>query len=289
MRLLFSCTIIIIQFACNDAKKSEISASQILNETIESSTKFIEQKNWETYASLDANLEDPKTRYKTEIWNPHARAIKYLSDSIFNYISLIKEKAKENEKKDASVYLHELYNRLLSYQSSLLNINTELTTTFKNLSFVSNFNADTIQLNYSNFENVFLSAPTQEAYLGLFNVLENKIRRIENRMIAFCFMKIGDYNDSFTIYQPLFVQDKNIVSPGDSIEIIVGMGKINPTNKVIINILGDTVLPGSNGITSYKFSTHKIKGRHSVPLTISFSDLKGERQTISKTITYTVR
>ena len=145
MRLIPFCTIILIHFACNN--DTEATSLKILNETIESSTKFIEQQNLGTYASFNEKLEDPRTRYKTEIWNPHARAVKYLSDSIFNYIILIKEKAKKNYTKDASVYLNELYNRLLNYQSSLLNINTELTTTFKNLSFVSNFNADTIQLN----------------------------------------------------------------------------------------------------------------------------------------------
>lgn len=288
MRLILFCTIILIHFACNNDK--EATSLKIFNETIEASTKFIEQKNWETYDSFDEKLEDPKTRDKTEIWNPHARAIKYLSDSIFNYIRLIKEKAKKDYTKDASVYLNELYNRLLSYQSSLLNINTELTTTFKNLSFVSNFNADTIQLTYNNFENVLLSAPTKEAYLGLFNVLENKVRRIENRMITFCLKKIGSFITYYDKYTYLINLDKGVVASGDIIEVSAGLVEINTTTKSNVTIFEKKVESNENGIAVYKFKAAKAKGKHTVPVSIDFIDPStGEPKTISKTITYTVR
>lgn len=287
MRLLFSCTIIIIQFACNDAKKSEISASQILNETIESSTKFIEQKNWETYASLDANLEDPKTRYKTEIWKPHADMIKRLSDSLFGYIQSVKKQTKTDK---SSFHLNSLYDTLIHYQSAMLNINERLTKEFKYAVFVSNFKPDTFQCSYNDFEHFFLSATSTEMYEALFNVLENRIRKTENALIWFCYMNTTHHGCGYEKIEPLVVMDKSVVMPNETIEILAGLGQINTKNKTTVYVGGKSITNDDSGIARYKFKASKAKGKYNVPVSIDFIDPStGEMKTISKTITYTVR
>ena len=137
---------------------------------------------------------------------------------------------------------------------------------------------------------MFLSATTQEAYLGLFNVLENKVRRIENRMITFCLKKIDSFITYFDKYTYLIGLDKGVVASGDIIEVSAGLVEINTTTKSEVTIFKEKVESNQNGMVVYKFKAAKAKGKYNVPVSIDFIDPStGEHRSISKTITYTVR
>lgn len=285
MQRLHIFALILLLNACNN--KGDNSAPGVLNESIVSATRSIETWNWEIYTLFNAQMEDPKTRYKTGIWKPHADRIQNLSNHLVEYIQSAKKQIKPGM---PSFQLRSFYDSLVYYQSAMLNINERLTREFKHAVLISNFNDDTLQCSYNDFEHIFLSAESPEMYNALFNVLENKIRRTENNMIRFCQSNTISYSCGYEKLEPLVAMDKSVVGPNETIEILAGLGQISTTTKTTVSISGKHIPNDWNGVAKYKFNVGNTKGKHNVLIAIDYIDPStGETRAISKTISYTVR
>ncbi|MFT3949640.1 MAG: hypothetical protein QM763_21935 [Agriterribacter sp.] len=88
----------------------------MLNESLETSTLFIEKQSQEKLLILTQQMQDFRKREKTEYWAPCAEKIMHFSESIATYIQSIKQNA------IVSTYLHSLYDSLVNYLNNDLGI-----------------------------------------------------------------------------------------------------------------------------------------------------------------------
>lgn len=290
MQRLFLFLSIIFLNACNNTQKNNGFYYSVLSESLETSTSLIKIQTQEKHDLLSNQLGNPDKSEKTIYWKPCAENIMHLSDNITAYIEMIKQNAAV--KSDITNYLHSLYDSLTNYQSSILNVDSEVNNEFRDRARIANFFPDSIQSNYIHFEQAFISAGSPEAHIGLLNVLENRIRKTENKMVTFCYLKTGSLDEGgfFDRFHILVSQDKSIVPPGDTIEITAGLGAFSVSVKPEVHIFEKKILNDDDGIAVFKFIADKSSGKYNVPVTIDFIDpMTGQSRTIGKTLTYTVR
>lgn len=279
--------------ACNNTQRNTGLYYSVLSKSLESSTLLIERQSQEKYDLLRAQLEDPRRSEKTVYWLPNAEKIMHFSDRIIEYIQTIKANAeiKSDVTSNISDHLHPLYDSLKSYHSFILNVDSELNKEFKDLIVISKFFPDTLQNSYPDFKRAFINAGSYEVHIGLLNVLINRIRKIENKMVMFCYSKTASTDEGgFDKLRVLVAQDKSIVTAGDTIEITAGLGSFSTAIRPEVRIFGKKILNQDNGIAVFKFTADKSSGKYDVPVIIDFIDeMTGLPKTVSKTITYTVR
>src|SRR6202040_1691366 len=68
-----------------------LNAFKTVNESIKQSNGVVDKKNGVTYAAFDANLHDPQTAAKAQMWAPKALEAKKLSADLATYIEGLKE------------------------------------------------------------------------------------------------------------------------------------------------------------------------------------------------------
>lgn len=275
--------------ACNNTQTNTGLCYSVLSESLETSTSLIKIQTQEKYNLLSEQLVNSERSEKTAYWRPCAEKIMRLSDNVIAYIEMIKQNAAI--KSGITNYLHSLYDSLSVYQTSILNVDSEVNKVFRDRTLITNFFPDSIQSNYIHFEQAFISAGSPEAHSGLLNVLENRIRKTENKMVTFCYLKTGSLDEGgFDKLRVLVSQNKSIVIPGDTIEITAGLGSFSTAIRPEVRIFGKKIINQDNGIAVFKFTADKSSGKYDVPVEIDFIDeMTGEEKTVTKTVTYTVR
>ncbi|MFT3702794.1 MAG: hypothetical protein QM802_10505 [Agriterribacter sp.] len=270
-------------------------AYQILTDNITKTTSCITQKNEDLYTAFKYQLEDPKTKEKTAVIFPLVVKIYGHSDSIVEYIfstkkAIAMEEQKGNTMTMSQLNLHSLYDSLIHFQSVIFNIDPELNHQFKDSTYILNICPDTSWQSFERFERTFLSVKFNQAYIGLLSVLENKIRKLENDMIRFCYSRITRHGCFDEKNIPLLFQDKTIAAGGDSVEITAALGEISTQNNPEMTIMGQKIPANDMGLMIYKLKTSGTKGKHPIPVTIDFTNNNtGVRTTVSKTLYYTIR
>lgn len=287
--------LVILLIACNGSRNNDDFIYFTLTDNITKATNDINQRNENLYISLKNQLGDPAVKDKIAVIFPLIIKIHIYSDNIVHYIDSAK-RAISIEEQEGNIFdgsqLHPqgLYDSLIHFQSLMLDIDPELSHQFKGSVYISNINSDTSQQSFKKFEQIFLSAKSNQAYIGVLSVLENKIRKFENDMITFCDKKITRHGILGRQYIPLLYQDKSILEGGDSIQITAAFGEITTQNNPEMIVMGKKVSANNTGVMICKVKANYAKGKYPIPVTIDFTDDNtGARATVSKTLYYTIR
>jgi hypothetical protein len=107
-------------------------------------------------------------------------------------------------------------------------------------------------------------------------------------MIQFCYYKIPDPESFYETYSVMVEHSSDYVKAGDEVEVTAGVGAFSLKGRPIININGRNISPEADGVAYYKFKAPKNPGKHFVPVEVRFTDQDGRKQTITKSVEYTV-
>ncbi|MCC6290311.1 MAG: hypothetical protein IT249_20730 [Chitinophagaceae bacterium] len=295
MQRLFLLLLVIFLNACKNNQQDKDALFHILASNIDETANNISERNATLYYAFNYQLEDPILKDKTAILFPIITKIHAYSDSIVQQIRAIKRVIHEEELKGNTIEkpklrLQNLYDSLIHFKSSIFRIDPEINQAFKDSIPLSNISLDTTQQSFKSFEQTFFSVQSNEAYIALLSVLENKIRVLENKLVVFYYDKTTYHGCNAERDVPLLSQDKSIVAGEDSIEITAAIGEVVSTGNPEMKIMGQKIEVNNLGLMIYKFKANKTKGKHAVPVTISFIDENtGIREDVSKTLYYTVR
>lgn len=179
MSRLFFFLIVVLAISCHQSTKEEDSIFIILGQNIDQETAHITQDNEMVYSAYKYQLEDPAVKDKVSVWFPAVNKMHELSDSIIAEIKTIKSTISiKNEgvfrNKQLSSHLQNLYDSLILYQRSVLNIDPE------------------IKKNLKRFH-LFLSPRKNliQQILGLSNRLLLQLSHTPLITVYFLFLKIG--------------------------------------------------------------------------------------------------
>jgi hypothetical protein len=236
------------------------------------------------------SLEEKTTEYATKeraaIWFSKAEQIVSLSSENYNYVGSLKKMKEINSEK-----IKELFTRLLKYKEDILNIDSSIRYDFDNSLILISKSFDSSVQAEKSFGNKFFKNSNSSAISSMLTKLQNSIKVIENKTIAYCYQKIGstDGDGFFDFYSSIVGQSSSYVKGGEKIEIMAGVGAFSRMAMPKININGKLIKLGDEGFAAYKFKTSSKPGKYKVPVKIVFfNPTTGKEEIHEVNVKYTV-
>lgn len=242
-----SAALVLSLFSCSEKSKTDDVVRQ-MEESLINSNKAINLSTEINLKALEEKTTEPATMERAKIWFVKAEQVVKLSHDMYNYLENVKTQLKENK---FSTDL--LYQQLVSYNVNVLETDTSISQEFRNsFSFPKEIRKTKIS--------------------AALTILQNKIKILENKIIAYCHLKVGstDGDGFFDSFSAIVAQSSNYLKPGEQLEITAGVGAFSKSGqpKIIIN---QTQLElGEEGYVTYKFKTTQKPGNYKIPVKISF-------------------
>ncbi len=272
------------------------------NTTINLSTATIMQ-------SFEEKMAEAATAAKARLWYPKAVEAQRLSKELYEYIDKLRTRIhkeagfdpakngdssfKEDNQDIATRIMVEqgegkkLQTKIKEYRDKLLAIDPIIAQQFSN-SLQVDPSIPRVQ-NKSNrtWETAYFHMVPTVAAMTILRKFQNDVKTSENRVVAYLHEQVGKVAVRFDTYTAIVGQSSNYVMPGQEVEIMAGVGAFSKAAQPQITINGAGASLGEDGAARMKFAAGAI-GNHSIPVNITYVDQEGNRQTISKTVEYTV-
>lgn len=278
--------IAIILLSCSGKRNNKVIG--LLQNSLNSSNNVINNSTQTYLKELEDKKHDFCTKERAEFWFPKAETIVIKCRTLYNFIETEKSK-----KKFTSKDLTSTTNRMIEFQSEILSINEELSRELfqspnTNFQFINKFiwatGGDTLQKNSTQKSNISPSSLS-----ALLSMIQNEVKKIENKLIYTCSIKVGCNSDGFYSYVPIIGQNSTILKPGATLEIKAGIGFFTKAGQPAININGQNILIGEEGFSIFKTKTSKNPGKYKVPVRVKFLNLTTGREEVwQKDVQYTV-
>jgi hypothetical protein len=282
-----ACFTLPILLSCHqDSEKNKI-LLEALNESVFYSNKDIIRSSLNIYNSLENKMYEPYSHSGAKRWHPKAMMIKQLTDDQAKFIEGLKEQVRMHDKLGQDE-INRLSNLLNNYKNDVLKIDSGMTLAFNSFLIFTTKTFESKPLAEQNFSDYFFDGLSKDEILFLLNKFENNIRIVENRLAQFCNNKVSGIVESYETYSAIVGQNTSYVRGGEQIEITAGVGAFSIGAKPDIIINGQKIPLNETGIATIKFPASNSPGKHFVPVEISFTDEDGKKQTITKTVEYTV-
>lgn len=229
------------------------------------------------------NLE--KYADKIAIWEPKAQKVKDLSDSLYDYIEMLKsDLKKESGQKPPSAEFKEddleastrmflngkegqtkgeqLYTMLTKYKASLAGIDS----LDKAVATLPDFTATPTSYNKDNAKMTAGMNPAQKwangyfhmtptvASLAILSKFQNDIRNSQSQLIEYCYAQVSSTVIPINEFGVIASANATVVMSGDEVAITAGLGGFNKDFKPTITIDGASVPIGADGNGVYKMA-----------------------------------
>jgi gliding motility-associated protein GldM len=301
-------TTVIFLFSCSNNSKNNLTVFKVLDASLSNSNRIINQSNEDIYRAIEEKLNDPSTNAKAAIWQPRAMQIKKLSQEIVKYIDSLKTALKKEaglsernlfDEEDINAVNRlfikkakgeELYTKLIKYKQGIFAIDLLISNTFeKIITITTNDVTEKADVEKIFTKSVFTEIPTVAA-LAMLTKFQNNIRIAENKTILFCleYTHSHDIIEDFTSFSAIVGQNFKYLRAGDEVEIMAGIGEFTMRNKPEIIIDGKNIPINDEHVAISKFKAVGKPGKHFVPVQITYTDMDGKKQTIRKTVEYTI-
>jgi gliding motility-associated protein GldM len=311
LRSVIAVAVIIAFVSCTNNSKSELAVYRAMNDGLQTSNRVIVSSSELIYRSLQSKLDDRETKERAMIWQPKAAVIKKLSEDMASYITQLKteltdaagkdenntnEAFRENNTTAANMLFDEkkrgveLLAKLLKYQQDVLAIDSDMNDQLKHILPPVTGRFDHTKNDPKEFTNTFFKDVPAIAAMCMLTKFENTVRVIENILVNYCI------NQTYVIHgcgfgsspRAIIEQSSSYVQAGETIEISAGIGTFYSQAEPEIKINGKTIKVDYGGLGVYKLKSSTVPGKHEVPVAISYINPDGTRQTIERTIVYTV-
>lgn len=261
-------------------------------------------------ASLNEKKNDPSSAAKANIWYPKAEQVKIASKEVYDYIQTLRQKilkeagfdpiAKEGDSSFKADNLDiatrimveegegkKLKAKLEEYRARLFAIDPLIKQQFETSLQINTAMPKVQDKSNKVWEAAYFRMVPTVAAITILSKFQNDVKTSENKVVAFCHEQVGKVAVRFDTYSAIIGQSSNYLMPGQEIEITAGVGAFSKAAQPQITINGAGAPLGEDGAAHAKFAAGSV-GNHSIPVNIVYVDQEGNRQTITKTIEYTV-
>lgn len=286
-----------------------LNAFKTVNKSLETTNSTVDKSTNSILTSLQQKLSDPTTAEKAQVWYPKALQAQGLSKSVYSYIQSLKDRILKEADGDPNnpekrfkednldigtrVMIEKgegpkLLKMLQDYRTSLLAVDPEIGNEFKTSLPINLEKPKSDTKAGRTWEGAYFHMVPTVAALTILSKFQNDIRTSENRVVAFCHNKVGEVVVVYDTYTAFAATNSSYVMPGDEMEITAGVGAFSKAALPKITIEGSQVELSEDGAAHRKLTASASLGKHSVPVTIEFTDQEGKKQVIKKDIEYTV-
>jgi len=193
-------------------------AFHTVNNSLNTATAMVEQKNVDIFKSFQKKLEDPKTKEKAAIWMPKAQKAKEIADALYTYIEDLKlELKKESGLKkgengvedykednlDAATRLlvepppsgkgkgKELFEKLKKFKEELLAIDPDLTKELGPLPLDLTAPQTTNVAVKDDLSYLYFHMTPTIAAITILSKFQNDVKNSEAQLVDLCHKKLG--------------------------------------------------------------------------------------------------
>ena len=297
-RVLALPALVLVLVSCQSNRhKTELGE---IDKTLRLSIGSISDQNLVLYHSLNYKLADPSTVQAALRWSPPALKAKMLSSRAIDCIDSI------HRKMVLSGSLSSVDKRILF--DTLADCRRGMPTVFPdsldpNGRFIAEARRQFRQklpllrdtsdgrepvLSYNEWADNLFQGDTALTALTL-DKLKIDVLLSENAIARFCDIHVASTVDRFDRFDLLVSINTQVAAPGDNIELTAGVGAFSVSAGPKITIAGKGIPINEDGVAIYSMRASKQPGRHSIPVTIQFTQPDGKKATVMKNVHYRVR
>lgn len=285
-----------------------LNAFKTVNNSLEKSNVTISSSTATIMSSLQQKLNDPSTAEKAKIWYPRAQQVQQYAKDVNDYIQGLKnsiltnaggdpnnpEKSYKDDNLDIPTRMMVdkgagkiLFQKLSDFKKNILAINDTVKAEFENSLPIDLSMPKTQNKSNKTWEAAYFHMVPTVAALTILSKFQNDVETSENKVVSFFHSKVGEVVVRQDAFAAIAVADANYILPGQKIHVTAGVGGFSTAVKPQISINGSNIPVGTDGTAQMEIQGSSL-GNHSVPVHIEYTDQDGKKQSINKTIEYTV-
>jgi hypothetical protein len=277
---------LIILASCSSTSKKNTEIIKALNESIETSNKWLEQSSNDILIALNDKQNDIATVERAKYWYPKGELAHKISKEAFDYVEALK---RELASGDDAIEAHELFKKLINYKIELLNIDSTVAIQLNKTLLLFTQAIDSSKREQQILFDKYFNNLSNVSMKAMLSKLQNNIKTNEEKIIRFCFEQTGKVVfGPCSPDLPIVVQSSTVVQPGEKIEIITGICSFYTRIEPEVFVYEKRAPIGTDGVAISKFKAESKPGKYYVPVKINYTDQDGRQQTVQKEIEYTV-
>jgi|GEM_PF-999104 len=314
--LIVPAVIVVLLAGCRPEENPE--QLKAVNRSLEYANRVMQDANRLIYDEFTDKKRELSTAVYVAIWEPKANQITQYSDSIRGLIKAIKSeliKQSDSLKIDYVDVTKQLYNAD-GIGGQLLNKLTAFKDSFPAVFYSGDTMAHSYRENQLNY--ILKTIPLLPAYrdslptdnksaykrnwlqesfghssslmaMIMLNKIENDVLTSEHTFIDCCKKQIaiGCNLLSFKL-SAIATLSSSYIKPGQSIQVLAGIGEFSSASKPTIKINGKQVQLNAEAVAEYSFKPTGKPGKYRVPVIIEFTKPDGEKYTLSKNPEYII-
>jgi gliding motility-associated protein GldM len=286
-----------------------LNAFKTVNRSLENTNVTVNHSTETIMKSLQDKLNDPTTAAKAQIWYPKAQQVLNVTKPVYTYIQTLKDriidesggdhknpdsKYKEDNLETPTRIMVEkgegkkLHDMLQKCENDLLAIDPTIKAEFESSLPIDLTKPKTDNRAGKTWEGAYFHMVPSVAALTILSKFQMDVKTSENRIVQFCHNKVGEVVVRYDTYAAFAETNSSYVMPGDEMEITAGVGAFSKAAQPTVSIEGQNVPLDIDGAAHRKINAATSLGKHTINVTVSFTDQEGKQQTITKPIEYTV-
>jgi hypothetical protein len=297
-----ACFYLSILFFCSCGHSVKDENDELLKMTNEGLGNSINSISWATKGivfGMEEKMKDPSYSIILTRLYQKAMQITELTKNCLAYINVLEsDLKKENASKSSSNTsdymakndrVENLLKILQKYRKDILLVDSAIYAEFDNTLVITTKKFDFAGSNDDDFFRAFFKDKNFEGMLSALRNFENNIVIAENRTVAFCNGKASDLKILICDFPGAIVgQNSSVVNAGDDLEITAGVGIFTNRSNHEIFINRQKIKLNQGGVAEFKMKASSKPGKHYIPVKIDFTDEYGKKETIEKSVEYTV-
>jgi hypothetical protein len=283
MKYFKSFSLFLLAFSLfSSCKNSDNLNEEVLKISLNStrSSKIIAVGNEINYERLHELTMDETTRDKAEIWEPRALMLKSATAKMVAFLKSYSNNLSSNA--------NELWKEIEGFKKNLLSLDEMINKEFAAEIGSFPMSYATSQQTSERFIKSDLSRLSPTASDNYMYQLMEQVRGLENQLLLFCLDQCTFIGCVFTAYSGLINLKSSTVGPGESIEIVAGLGAYVSDVIPIITINNKILKLREDGTAIYKKKAPVKPGKYTMPAIFEYV-VDRRRKVIKMNIEYTVK
>ena len=271
--------------SCNQKEKVEANINSYTNVVLVQSEMVVESSIKKIIHLMNERLNTPWARDTTLVYKPKADSAIAIGNNMINYLDALIEKIKHQEEWDNR---DSLFEKLNAYEKDILKIDTRVNQLFEEVILTIDTANDFKHMNREQFYNHFLCRVNKSQIVIVLNSLKQDILNNEFKMVHYFDMQCDISFEGYYKITPVIIQNSIHFRQNDELEITAGIGAFSSHSKPEFNINNKKLGIEPDGTFRYKMKVSNEKGKHIVPIRVTFNSMYGKAQEETHNVIYYV-
>ena len=273
--------------SCKQKESVESNINSYTNAVLASSQEIAKSTIRLILNSIDEKTHKPESRDSAWVYKPKADAVVKLGDSMTDYLDTLIIRISSNEKLEPN---DSLFEKLKIFEATLVKSDTQVSEIFGNKILEIDTSIGFKITNISEFNNQFLKVASKNQTLAFLNSLKEDILNIEIKVLHYLDDRCGYRDLIYDKYYAIINQNTEQLKPNHILEITAGIGKFefHPNAKFIVGKKEIPIKDSIDGVAIYKMRVLNEKGKHTLPVKITWTKPNGEPFILEKEVVYYV-